>query len=395
MALPDTVRPDDVQQLCALIGEAAAGSQRLALQGGGSHAGFGAPVDGCTRVDLRSFSGIVDYDGPELVLTAGAGTALSEVQALLEEHQQMLAFDPFDVADLYGGSSGHATLGGVVASGLAGSRRLTRGSVRDHLLGFEAVSGRGEHFVAGGRVVKNVTGYDLPKLMCGSWGRLAALTQVTLKVLPAPRSVQTLQVDDLTPAQAQALFRDLLGQDSALAAAAYLPAGLVGGGSQALLRMEGFPPSVEASVQQVQRWVSNHPEADCLLPEQPAAVWERVRAAKCLSGDQPLWKLCVPGAAAVQVSQAFHSHEVEWFWDWAGGLIWVQGDVPARTVRALALAAGGHATLFRAGPACRAVTAALPPPTPQLQALEEKVRRAFDPAGVFETGRFRVADHED
>ncbi len=395
MSLPGRVRPDDAQQLCEIVAEAAAGGQRLALRGGGSHADFGAPVTAVTEVDLRAFSGIVDYDAPELVITAGAGTPLAAVQAQLREQGQVLAFEPFDVAPLYGREAGPATLGGIIATGTAGPRRLVRGTVRDHLLGFEAVSGRGESFVAGGRVVKNVTGYDLPKLLCGSRGRLAALTQVTLKVLPAARESRTVQVSGLAPDQAQQVFGALQGTYTALAAAAYLPAGMAGPGSCCLLRFEGFPPSVQESVQLLHELVSGCAGAACSEVAPDDAAWAQVQVAAPLAEAAVLWKIFAPVSAAVSLVRDLENRGARWLWDWAGGLTWAAVDAPPRELRGIAARAGGHAVLVRAPGELRAVTAALPPQVPALRALEEKVRRAFDPAGVFETGRFLAEDHEN
>jgi len=148
---------------------------KLALCGGGSKEQLGAPRE-AERVDMTGFAGVVDYDPAELVLTVRPGTPLAEIEALVASENQMLAFDPFDHGPIYGMPAGRATIGGVVAAGVGGSQRLSGGAPRDHLLGFRAVSGRGEVFVAGAKVVKNVTGYDLPKLAAGSWGRLFAMT---------------------------------------------------------------------------------------------------------------------------------------------------------------------------------------------------------------------------
>jgi len=180
--------PRDAQDLCAIVAQAGASAERLELRGGGSRADFGAPRQ-ATVVSLQALSGVVDYDPAELVLTLRPGTPLAEVQALVASEGQMLAFEPHGAAS--------ATIGGTVAAGVAGSRRVTAGSARDHLLGFAAVSGRGETYVAGAKVVKNVTGYDLPKLMAGSWGRIGAMTEMTLKVLPSPRIDVTLAAHGL------------------------------------------------------------------------------------------------------------------------------------------------------------------------------------------------------
>ena len=195
------MRPTTIAQLADIVAQAAADGRKLELRGGGTKAGVGGPRE-AEIIDMTGFGDVIDYDPAELVLTVGGGTPLAEIEALIAQRGQMLAFEPHGDG---------ATIGGVLAAGVAGSRRLSRGGARDHLLGFKAVSGRGEAFTGGAKVVKNVTGYDLPKVMCGSWGRLAALAEVTLKVLPAPPEILTLAVEDLDALAAVARMSRAMG----------------------------------------------------------------------------------------------------------------------------------------------------------------------------------------
>jgi glycolate oxidase FAD binding subunit len=364
----------DVAELCDVIAQGAGRGHALRLRGGGSHDAVGAPTAAAV-VDMRGFSGVVDYDPPELVLTVRAGTPLAEVAALVAGEGQMLAFDPVD--------AGAATIGGVVASGNAGPARLTRGGVRDHLLGFEAVSGRGERFVAGGKVVKNVTGFDLPKVMAGSWGRLAALTEVTLKVMPRPRSRRTLVLRGLDPVAAVQAMARALGTAAEVSAAAHLPAWR--GERVTALRLDGFPPSVAARCTMLQAG-----DLAALAPiaeDEADALWDAVRHVRLLDGALPLWRAILSASRAPEVIAALP--EAAWMLDWAGGLIWLASDADATRVRAVIAAAGGHAQLRRGDAAMRAVVPMFHPQPAALAALETRVRRAFDPAGVFKTGRFR------
>jgi glycolate oxidase FAD binding subunit len=363
------LRPASIGDLCEVI----AAGEKLRLRGGGTKDTVGAPCE-AQVVDMRSFAGVIDYDPPELVLTVGAGTPLAEIEALVAGEGQMLAFDPFDHARMLG-SEGAATIGGIIAAGVAGPARLSRGGVRDHLLGFTAVSGRGEKFVAGAKVVKNVTGYDLPKLMAGSWGRLAALTEVTLKVLPAPRTRRTLIRRGLDAAQAVAAMAYALGTAAEVTAAAHLPDWQ--GGAVTAIRLDGFTESIAARA--------------AMLPEfEPVkdvdALWTAVRDAAPLPLDRPLWRLIVAPGKAPGVVTALP--DVAWLFDWAGGLIWLATNADPAVIRTAAEAAGGHAMLFRADAAMRGAVPTLHPQPPALAALEARVRRAFDPNGVFETGRF-------
>ncbi|TPG52260.1 glycolate oxidase subunit GlcE [Sphingomonas glacialis] len=366
------LRPTDIGELCDLVAAFAGKDDRLCLRGGGSKDAIGAPTPDVTVVDMRGFSGVVDYDPPELVLTVRAGTPLAEVQALVAAENQMLAFDPEGLG---------TTIGGVIAAGMAGPLRLTRGGVRDHLLGFEAVSGRGERFVAGGKVVKNVTGFDLSKLMAGSWGRLAALTEVTLKVVPRPQLQQTLLLRGLDPAAAVAVMASALGTPAELSAAAHLA---WHGEPVTALRLDGFAPSVAARRAMLAR--------DALAALEPIdddegdALWDAVRHVRPLASAPILWRIVVAPSKAPGVIIALPG--AAWLLDWAGGLLWLASDSDPADIRRVAEAGGGHAMLVRGDTALRGAVSAFHPRSPALTALETRVRRAFDPAGVFETGRF-------
>src|SRR5438874_2349729 len=194
-----TFVPSDLSELREAVAEALAAEEPLELVAGGSKRALGRPVQSAHTLDLSRLSGIRDYAPSELVLTAGAATPLAEIERVLAEHGQMLAFEPPGWGGLLGVEDASPTLGGVLACNLSGSRRIKAGAARDHFLGFRAVSGRGEIFKAGGKVVKNVTGYDLCKLMAGSHGTLAALEEVTIKVLPRPEIEATVMLAGIAP----------------------------------------------------------------------------------------------------------------------------------------------------------------------------------------------------
>src|SRR5215831_19347633 len=195
-------RPKDGPELARLISWAQGDGEALEVIAGGSKRGLGRPVAAPHILDVTAFEGLEAYEPEELVLTAKPGTPLAEIESLLERSQQMLAFEPGDWGPLLGEAAGRQTLGGMLACNLAGPRRIKQGAARDHLLGFHAVSGRGEAFKAGGRVVKNVTGYDLSKLMAGSYGTLAALTEISVKVMPRPERTCTVMLLGLAPVPA-------------------------------------------------------------------------------------------------------------------------------------------------------------------------------------------------
>ncbi|WP_380871697.1 2-hydroxy-acid oxidase [Sphingomonas sp. DBB INV C78] len=381
------ILPTREDEIADAIADAGRDGDRLSITGGGSKAGFGAPVD-ARLLSLRGFTGIVDYDPAELVLTVRAGTPLAEVEALVSSQNQMLAFEPFDHGPIYGEPNGAATIGGIVAAGVAGSQRVSHGSARDHLLGFRAVSGRGESFVAGAKVVKNVTGYDLPKLAAGSWGRLFAMTELTLKVLPRPRVRTTRVIEGLDDAQAVKAMAAAMGSPTEIAAAAHVPEHVRDGGSLTAFRIQGFGPSVGARAAMLEALLAPIGRVTPLDQVEAEGLWDELRTLAPLPADGLLWRISVAPSASLAVIAALRPLGAQWLLDWAGGLIWLTANADPEIVRAAAAGAGGHAALVRAPEAIRATVPAFHPQPAGVAALEARVRRAFDPAGVFETGRF-------
>lgn len=389
MTMNDATRVTRAEDLTDLFADAAREGTRILLQGGGSKADMGAPVDGVRVVDMRGFAGVIDYDPPELVLTVGAGTPLKEIEALVAAEGQMLAFEPFDHGPVFRRPAGCSTIGGVVAAGVSGPLRLTQGAARDHLLGFEAVSGRGERFVGGAKVVKNVTGYDLPKLMAGSWGRLTALTQLTFKVLPRPRRRVTKIVAGLDLPDALNLMARAMASQAEVSAAAYLPCGDGrGNGPLVAFRMQGFPASVAARCRMLDAIIGPYDQFDPHEDGDCEDFWAKVATAAPLGLDRPLWRVSVPPSRACGLVAAIPADGRDWLFDWAGGMAWLAFDGDAALVRQAATAAGGHAMLVRAPAATRTLVPTLHPQLSGLSMLEERLRRAFDPHGLFETGRF-------
>lgn len=377
--------PNGEDDIADAIADAVRAGDTLAIVGGGSKAAVGAQTH-ARALSLAGLTGIVDYDPAELVLTVRPGTLLSDVQALVANEQQMLAFEPFDHGPIFGSPIGRATIGGVMAAGVAGSQRVSSGGARDHLLGFRAVSGRGEAFVAGAKVVKNVTGYDLPKLAAGSWGRVFALTELTMKVLPRPRVLATRVIAGLDDEQAIAAMAMAMGSQAEIAAAAHLPS--YDGTALTVFRVQGFGPSVAARCAMLETLLTPIGRVEALSEDEAGRVWDDLRTLRPLGTTQPLWRINVAPSAAVSVTTALAPFGARWMLDWAGGLIWLVLDADVAVVRDAATRAGGHATLMRGDETLRAAVPAFHPGQPGLVALESRVRRAFDPAGVFETGRF-------
>ena len=388
-------RPETAAQVAELVAWAAGESTPLAVRGRGSKAGLGRPVNAATTLDLSGLSGIALYEPEELVLSAGVGTPLWEITAALAAQGQMLAFEPPDLGPLLGGAAEQGSLGGAIACNLAGPRRIAAGALRDHLLGFHGVTGRGETFKSGGRVVKNVTGYDLSKLMAGSYGTLAVLTDATVKVLPAPEATRTVALPGLDAAAAVAAMTRALHTVHAVSGAAHLPADLAEGGTaETLLRIEGAPAATVYRAEELAKELAGFAAPEIREDTDSRALWAAIRDVQPFAGfaGEAVWRLSVPpaeGAAVVaRLTQALPA--ARWFLDWGGGLIWLsvpQGhEAQHESVRAALPAAGGHATLIRADHAVRAAVPVFQPQDPALAGLTARVKAAFDPRGILNPG---------
>ncbi|MDP6407420.1 MAG: FAD-binding protein [Alphaproteobacteria bacterium] len=401
----DNFQPSDPGQVLELLAWAAAETKALEIRGLGSKAGYGRPLPELARLDLAALTGVTLYEPEELVLSAGAGTPLAEIEELLAAENQQLAFEPPSYAALLGASdSAAATIGGVLACNLSGPRRIARGAARDHFLGVKGVSGRGEAFKSGGRVVKNVTGYDMSKLLAGSFGTLAAMTEVTLKVLPAPERTRTVLIAGLADGAAVEALTQAAGSSHDVSGLAHLPAtaaarsavSYVAGAGAAVtaLRLEGPGPSVEHRCLALRDEFSAHGPVEELHSTNSATLWREIGEVALLpGGDSVLWRLSTaPGDGARAVDRilgATGQNAAEVFYDWGGGLVWLElpaGEPAAEAVRA-ALAEDGSATLMRAPAELRARLGVFMPQPPALAALTERLKEAFDPRGILNPGR--------
>jgi glycolate oxidase FAD binding subunit len=320
---------------------------------------------------------------------------------MLERAEQMLAFEPGDWGPLFGGAAARQTLGGMLACNLAGPRRIKQGAARDHLLGFHAVSGRGEAFKAGGRVVKNVTGYDLSKLMAGSHGTLAVLTEVTVKVLPRPEATGTLVWSGLDDQRAVAAMTQALNSPHEVGGAAHLPdavaAGVLPGvsGAATLIRVEGPRPSVEARAAALGQELAEFGRAEVLLEAAATAPWRALADVRPFAAEQnrTIWRISVAPQGGSTVAAAIsRALDARIFFDWGGGLLWcaISGnpaDAGADIVRAATKTAGGHATLIRASDELRARLPVFEPQPPALEALSRRIKESFDPKRILNPGR--------
>ncbi len=403
--MADTLKARDAKDVEAAVEWLLAERKAAEIVGHGSKRAIGRPAQTDVTLDLSALSGVTLYEPEELVLSARTGTPLAELEALVAAKGQQLAFEPMDCAGILGGAVGCGTIGGALAANLSGPRRLKAGAARDHLLGFSAVSGRGETFKSGGRVVKNVTGYDLCKLMAGSWGTLAAMTEVTLKVLPAPETQTTVLIRGLAPARAVEAMTAAMESACDVSGAAHLPAGAAAGipeiagagGAVTALRLEGFAPSVAHRQRTLEALMKPFGELGAVDARASRTLWQAVRdvapfADRRDGGEWPLWRISTtPTRGAELAAMVASQAEAQVLYDWAGGLVWLALDVPedagAAVIRRAVAATGGHATLVRAPAAVRAAIDVFPPQDAALMALTKRIKASFDLNGVLNPGR--------
>jgi glycolate oxidase FAD binding subunit len=390
-------QPHSADEVAAFLRERAETGRPVIVRGGGSKVGFGRPLRADEAViDISRIAGITLYQPDELVLTARPGTPIAEIAAAVAERGQCLAFEPPAFGTFFDNNAA-STLGGAVATGWAGPRRIKAGAVRDHVLGATAVGGDGQLFRSGGRVVKNVTGFDLPKLLTGSHGTLAVLTEITIKVLPAPEVSRTIAVFGLEAGPGIRLLSDLLGGPFEVSGAAHLPPTATArssalalrkaGRSTTLLRLEGFGPSVAERIETVTARCAVHDFA--LLDEADGSTaWQDIRdVAALVDPAHVVWRLSLPPSDAAQTVAAIsRATPCEGFYDWGGGLVWLSLPAGAEADLIRGLLPGGHATLMRAPPEVRAATPVFQPPAPAMAALAARVKHAFDPRGILAPG---------
>ncbi|MEM6371367.1 MAG: glycolate oxidase subunit GlcE [Pseudomonadota bacterium] len=347
----------------------------LAVRGGGTR-GVGRPVAG-EVLDVSGLSGVTLYEPGALTLVAQAGTPLSEIEATVAAKNQRIAFEPYDLTGLLG-TRGASTIGGVIATNASGPRRIQAGAARDFALGVRFVDGAGTVVKNGGRVMKNVTGYDLVKLMSGSWGTLGVLTEVSLKVLPAVEASTTLQIADLDPPSAVRAMSAALGSPFEVSGAAWVDGAV-------WLRVEGFASSVAYRAGALRDLLA--PFGD--VTSDDTAAWSRVRDAQPLYGCAHVWRISVKPSDGPAVIAGLPEGSAAMM-DWGGGLVWAGRDAADAATHAEIQAAvatlGGHATLIKAPEALRARVPVFQPEVTGVASLTAALRMRFDPRGILNPG---------
>jgi len=392
--------PTSETDVADIVRHAAEAGTPLAIAGGGTRSGLGNQVQAEQRLSTRKLSGIVSYNPAEMTMSAKAGTPMAEIETALSENRQMLAFEPMDHRGVMG-TRGEPSIGGVFAANVSGPRRIIAGAARDHLLGIRFVNGMGEAIKSGGRVMKNVTGLDLVKLLCGSHGTLGILTEVTFKVLPLPPAAATIVVFGLDDAQAAAAMAHALAMPVEVSGAAHLPDSVryrfIGSsqpeGAATVLRLEGLEASVAVRAEKLKATFASVAPVTILDHKATETLWRDIRDVKPYADgtQKPLWRVSVAPSAGQQLVAALRLETgVDAFYDWQGGLIWLrmeadaEADLLRRYIKGLG---GGHATLVRAADAVRAVTPAFEPEAPAVAALSARLKEKFDPKGIFNPGK--------
>ena len=386
--------PGSEDAIAAAVASAYAAREPLLVEGRGTKRAMLRPVQAARTLSTRNLSGITLHAPQELIVSARAGTSVAEVEAKLAEAGQGIIAEPPDLSGLLG--EGQATLGGVVAANLSGPRRVAWGAMRDHVMGVRFVNGTGEVLRSGGRVLKNVTGLDLCKLLAGSHGTLGVVTEVTLKVLPVAERTGTLVLAGLDARRGVAALAAALGSPFGVSGAAWLPAeaaarapeldGMPGG--VALARIEDFVPSVAYRLGKLRDQLGG----TLLDDEASRALWRRIRDAEVLpvAAEDGVWRVSVRPSSGPAVAAALEAAGARLFLDWGGGLVWAAGPATAAThaaVRDAAKAHGGTWTVMRAPDALRAAVDVVPPEAAALAAITRRVKAAMDPAGIMNPGR--------
>jgi glycolate oxidase FAD binding subunit len=362
------------QEAAAAVREARVTRTPFEIVGAGSKRALGRAVASTRSVlDVLALKAIVAYEPEELIITVLPGTPVNEITALLAGKGQRLGFDPPDWGPLLGAAPGIGTIGGAISADASGPARVRHGAIRDQLLGFRAVNGLGEAFKAGGKVVKNVTGFDIPKLVCGAFGTLCVLSEVTLRVFPKPSQSQALVARDLSPAEAFALLRKVWASPLEASGLVCTPAG-------AFVRLEGEAKPLADKI----RLLECLCDGASLSPCDGLAFRSVADGEAFLNSREDVWRVAVPPSQAATVVDAVGSPN--WAGDCAGGLLWIAtGD--HRRLRDAVHSVGGYATLVRADAKTRRSMDVFEPEDPVRAQLTRAVKAAFDPLGLFNPGR--------
>jgi glycolate oxidase FAD binding subunit len=383
--------PASEEEAAESVREARAAKLPLAIVGGDSRSGLGRPVARENVLSTTRLQGVSFYEPAEMSIGVRAGATLAEIDARLAPHRQMLPFEPMDHRPLYGGSA-EPTIGGVVAANVSGPRRISAGAARDSLIGLRLVNGRGEIVKAGGRVMKNVTGLDLVKLVCGAHGTLGLVTEATFKLLPTPEAEASVVIRRLDDPTAIAAMAAALGSPYGVSGAAHILPGMGREFPRTFLRVEGFKASVAHRIGELIKLLAPFGAKHAVEDDESRRLWRSVRDVEFLAEprERAVWRVSLkPSAGAAYVAR-LGEHAKAHLYDWGGGLVWLAtepSDAAAASVRGSLEGYEGHATLIRAPELMRASADVFQPLSPALTTITKGIKASFDPDGLFNPGR--------
>lgn len=397
------MRPADLLELSRIVGEAKATNTPIEVMGAGSKQAIGQPIEPTVSVSTKSLRGVTLYEPGEMIMAARAGTPIAHIESQLAAHGQMLAFEPLDMGPMLGGDAGQTTIGGALATNLSGSRRIVAGGARDCVLGLSGVTGAGEVFKSGGRVLKNTAGYNLTQSLAGSWGTLAIFAEIVFRVVPSPEETITLLYLGLPDEIAVEVLSAALATPYEVSATVHLQKALVerlwhegiSAERQAVtaLRIENFSRLVGYRKSRLLDELAAFGDMHELDHENSLAFWGELQQMSIMCGsDAPLWRISTSPQSGAKIISALSGYmDCNAYYDWSGGLIWLEvlstTDASAADIRRAVASNGGHATLIRAAPEIRAAVEVFQPLEPGVERLTRAIKKSFDPAGVLNPGR--------
>ncbi len=397
------LKPAADWELANIVVDAAARRLPLEIFGNATKREMGRPLRPAAQVSLKGMLGTLLYEPNELVMSVRTGTTVSEIEGQLAQRGQMLPFEPIDLGPLFGREPGQGTIGAVFATNLSGARRVYSGAARDHLIGVRAVTGAGRLVRSGGRVMKNVTGYDVARGMTGSWGTLGLMTELTFKVVPKPEATATLVLFGLPDEIAVEVMCKAMGTPYEVTGAMHLQKGAAsrlwqsqvrGGGKAAtVLRLEASEQSIAYRAGKLRALLKAYGDLEMVDTAGSLEFWQEVRLLTVFHGStNPLWRISTSPKAGPAVLTAIQRYmQVEAIFDWSGGLIWLEApasaDAGATDIRRAIALHGGHATLVRAPAEVRASVDVFQPLDPGVERLTRGIKAKFDPVGILNPGR--------
>ena len=396
-----TFKPKTTEEISSIIKECFKKNIPLEVCGLKSKKNIGRNFQAEKTLDLSNYTGIIEYKPEELYIKVKAGTPLNEIKSELDKNNQQLAFEPVDFGPLFSGKSNEGSIGGIISCNFAGPRRFKVGSARDHVLGFQGVNGKGEVIKSGGTVVKNVTGYDLSKMLTGSYGTLVVLTEISIKVLPKPPSNKTVVIENPHLDKALDYLNLALSSSSDPSGGVFYPEyfrehftfnDLTTEGPITAIRIEGHNDSIDYRIKKLCKELEVQKEEIVILePEQSNIFWEKTRSLQVFSElENNLLRVVIPASETLEVINRLKIYKIKYFVDWGGNLIWVQLDnISAKTLRNIRETINksfGYVTVIKIEESLKALVDIFTI-DPIKYKITEKIKKSFDPKRILNPGK--------